>query len=145
MITIKLGDLLKEASNYDAIMHGCNCFHGEDSGVAAQVWQKYPMARQISREHHDAGAFDAYGSYSSVYGEGFTIINAYTQYHGGPFFDINAFNNILKQVNEDFAGCSIAIPLIGSGIGGGDWLEIQEAILVNSPDINWIVIVLEEL
>ena len=143
---IKLGNLLAEASDYDAIMHGCNCFHGEDSGVAGQLWDKYPVARLASREDHDSGDFGVLGTYVSVYEqmERFTIINAYTQYHGGAAFQIAAFIHILKQVNEDFHGSSIAIPLIGAGIGGGDWMDIQSALLIYAPDIKWTVIVWDE-
>ena len=142
-VNIKLGDLLAEAQDYDAIMHGCNCFHGEDSGIAAQIWDKWPMARAMSEGHHDSGDFDAFGTYVSGYEQlgGFTIINAYTQFRGGACFNLDAFINILKQVNEDFTGSTIGIPMIGAGIGGGNWMEIQSALLVHAPDIKWTVVV----
>jgi O-acetyl-ADP-ribose deacetylase (regulator of RNase III) len=142
-INIKLGDLLAEAQDYDAIMHGCNCFHGEDGGIAAQIWDKWPMAREMSERHHDSGDFDAFGTY--VYGYEqigrFAIINAYAQYFGGANFDINAFIHILKQVNEDFTGMNIGIPMIGCGIGGADWESVQGILLHYAPDVNWTVIV----
>jgi len=145
MIKIKLGDLLKEASDYDAIMHGCNCFHGDDSGIAAQVWACFPAAREISEKHHDSGDFGALGTYVAGYEQigRFTIINAYTQYRGGANFDIHAFIHILKQVNEDFAGMSIGIPLIGCGIGGANWESVQGALLHYAKDVNWTVVMWE--
>ena len=145
MMQVKLGDIILNTMNgqYDAMMHGCNCFHGEDSGVAAQVWKAFPDARQASMADHISGDFGALGEFSTAYYKeiGCTIINAYTQYHGGPSFDINAFIHILQQVNEDFSGCKIGIPLIGAGIGGGDWVEIQEALLTHAPSVYWEVII----
>ena len=143
MIKVKLGNLLKEANDFDAIMHGCNCFHGEDGDIAAQVWEKYPVARAMSEEDHDSGDFGALGTYASCYEQigRFTLINAYTQYTGGASFDINAFIHILKQVNEDFYGSSIGIPRIGCGIGGGHWEQVEDALLQYAPDINWTVVV----
>ena len=142
---VRLGNLINNtlAGDYDAIMHGCNCFHGEDAGFAKQVWHSFPEARQSSIDDHEGGDFAAFGTYSMTYYKelGTTIINAYTQYHGGPSFNIDAFINILKQVNEDFEGCVIGVPLIGAGIGGGDWVEIQEAMLRYAPNIGWRVIV----
>ncbi len=143
MIKVILGDLIKQAEDFDAIMHGCNCFHGEDSGIAAQMWEAFPMAREMSEAHHDSGDFGALGEYSECVDHigRFTIINAYTQYKGGANFDIHAFIHILKQINEDYYQHSIAIPMIGCGVGGSDWESVQGAILVYAPDINWTVVV----
>lgn len=143
MITVKLGNLITEASDFDAIMHGCNCFHDDDSGIAAQVWDKFPVARAMSVADHDSGDFGALGTYASCYEQigRFTLINAYTQYSGGANFDIHAFIHILKQVNEDFAGKSIGIPRIGTGIGAYDWIPIENALLQHAPDIDWTVLV----
>lgn len=146
-IQVSLGNLINNTMNgmYDAMMHGCNCFHGEDSGFAAQVWEAFPEARQASMEDHDSGDFSAFGEISTHYYSelGTTIINAYTQYHGGANFDIDAFINILKQVEEDFSGCVIGIPRIGTGIGSSDWLPIEDALLMHAPSVDWQVVVLD--
>jgi len=146
MITVRRGNLLKEfeLGNLDAMMHGCNCFHGEDSGIAAQIWQMFPKARKVSEVHHESGDFDAYGNYSAYYDKDIKahIINAYTQFHGGANFSIHAFKAVVKKVEQDFSGSVIGIPLIGCGIGGGDLEEVVNVLLRYAPTIDWRMYVL---
>ena len=146
-ITVELGNLLDNAvaGKYDAIMHGCNCqgTPENDSGIAAQIWKKFPIAAIATRNWTLKGDFTTFGSYSKakVSNLPFTIINAYTQYYGGPCFYLPALINVLKVVNKEFKGKTIGIPLIGCGVGGGDWVEVQQALLVYAPDVNWRVVI----
>ena len=57
-----------------------------------------------------------------------SIINAYTQYFPGAQFDIHAFIICLKKINNLFTGLRIGLPKIGTGIGGGNVIEIYQAI-----------------
>jgi len=131
---------LASAGEFDAIMHGCNCFHGEDSGIAGQIWEKYPDARLVSEQDHESGNFDAFGEFSTVYTGDFSIINAYTQYFSGRSFYMPAFISILQKVNTDFSGSSIGIPAIGCGIGGSTLDEVLPMILKHAPNINWTLV-----
>jgi O-acetyl-ADP-ribose deacetylase (regulator of RNase III) len=169
MLTIRTGDLIKEAESFDAIMHGCNCGHGYDSGIAALIWDRFPKAyieklgnheefqwsvlgtyskHKITEERHKIAWNDlksASEEYSFRYVDSpFTVINAYTQFTGGANFYLDAFINILMSVNEEFKGLSIGIPRIGCGIGGGDWLLVENALLKYAPDVKWTVLVWEE-
>ena len=37
-----VGDLVKDADNYDVIGHGCNCFCAMGAGIALGVKRKFP-------------------------------------------------------------------------------------------------------
>lgn len=165
-ITIEQGNLLDLAAKgeFHAIMHGCNCFHGGDSGIAGQIWRRFPEAYQGKLKNHAKGAWDIFGTISShkiteeriVTDDGgygidrkicidkvptFRIINAYTQYNGGSDFYMSAFVRILKFINATRAGKTIGIPKIGCGIGGGNWEQVEMMLLKHAPNVNWRVIV----
>jgi hypothetical protein len=66
-----------------------------------------------------------------------TVVNAYTQYNyvrnhskGGISipFDYEAFTICMRKMNERFSGKHIGLPMIGSGLAGGDWNKIESII-----------------
>lgn len=143
MLKVITGNLLTlaEEKKFDIIMHGCNCFHDKDGGIAAQIWDRYPLARHASIQDHLTGDFNAFGEYSlcSDYKDAL-IINAYTQYFAGRSFFLPAFISILEEVNRIFRGKSIGIPAIGCGIGGSTLEEVIPAVLKHAPDIEWTLV-----
>jgi hypothetical protein len=72
----------------------------------------------------------------------FTVINLYTQFTPGPDFIPSIFGAGVNRVNESFKGKTIGIPLIGCGIGGGDWAGVMTDLMNYGPDINWEVYIL---
>lgn len=66
-----------------------------------------------------------------------TIVNAYTQYgfganhHDGTQIplDYNALTLCMRKINTIFSGEHIGLPLIGCGLGGGDWTRVRKIII----------------
>lgn len=144
MLTLRKGDLREETG---IIMHGVNCNPSiNDSGVAAILWAQYPQAlkgaQQYAKVHHMHGL----GSFCAVRGvnkgKSVQIINAYTQYYGGPNFMLPAWEQIVKDLNLKYAGQTIKMPRIGAGIGGGNWAEIEDVLLTHGKSVNWEVVCL---
>lgn len=142
-VNVIKGDLIKLANNgnFDAIMHGCNCFSTMGAGIALQMKLAYsantlPLEIQpIAHPVLKLGNID-YKQVEIESGE-FTLINAYTQYHS---FDYAAFEIICQKVNKVFNGKHIGIPMIGAGIGGGDWKWIKSVIEHYCTDVKVTVV-----
>jgi len=140
MLTLRKGNLLNETGN---IMHGVNCNPSDnDAGVAALIWEKHPhvlkQAQEFAKNHHLQGL----GQYCAVRSKDVWVINAFTQYYGGPNFFAPAFTEVVKSLNVGFRGSTIKLPRIGAGIGGGDWSSIEDILLEHGTNINWEVICL---
>ena len=152
----KKGDLLREAKDYDFIIHGCNCFNTFGAGIALGIKQKYPQAHEqdlktISGDKNKLGTFTEY-----KYDE-FTVINAYCQYGYGriergmtpkesKLFREDAirlsFRNIYEKYgNKDY---KFAYPLLGSNLAGGKWERISKIINEEMKDSDMTCIVWEK-
>jgi O-acetyl-ADP-ribose deacetylase (regulator of RNase III) len=131
------------------IMHGANCQKLMGAGFALQVRNKisplYYLDQYDVRNHTQR-----FGSYSAVViGEvedKLKIgVNLYTQFNPGAEFDITAFRNSLKGFRysipvEKRIKFTIYLPMIGTGIGGGDWKEILPVIKKELADFNIVVV-----
>lgn len=141
------GDLIKLAKEgeFDIIAHGCNCFATFGAGIAPQIGKAFPESKhadQISNlsSLERLGNFTSSSdAYQDKKGQHFhlTVYNLYTQYMPGSDFQIDAFTIALRkmawEIKEHFAdfideGIKIGLPLIGCGIGGGDWDEVSKII-----------------
>lgn len=154
---------LADKGNFDLIMHGCNCQNTMGAGIALQIRKRYPQAfkrdAQYFREHvspspiqqlYKARTSVLLGNFSTsqVYAFDaehedaplFTIINAYTQILPGANFDINALIVIMKKINLIYAGKRIGIPLIGAGIGGGNWESIKQSVEAFLSDMDVTIV-----
>ena len=168
-IRITKGNLLDNAvlGEYDAIMHGVNCNPSQaDSGIARQVWQRFPKVLKDLREWVEntpmLGTFSNLGTTYDLMvnnesrmemfmeqptmvtrplGKPFAIINAFTQYHGGADFYLSSLEVILQDINTGYSGKIIGIPKIGCGIGGGNWEQVELLLLTHAPDVHWEVVV----
>jgi O-acetyl-ADP-ribose deacetylase (regulator of RNase III) len=126
------GDLVKMAFNgeFGIIVHGCNCFCNMGAGIAKQIKQTFPEAyvadcQTIPRDRNKLGKL------SIAYSLGITVINAYTQYGYGrnkAHVDYAAIRSCMKEVKKLVSGLKIGMPLIGAGLGGGDWAIIEKII-----------------
>lgn len=132
MVKYKKGDLL-EASE-DIIAHGVNCVGGFGSGVAGQIAKKYPHARdsylnKFDNEGWELGDVQLLGDPSMKH----MVANCATQFEFFPRDVCNAdYPAIVKTMEmvKNLAKClgnkSIAIPKIGCGLAGGDWLIVRQ-------------------
>jgi len=122
------GDLIKMAEDgkFDVIIHGCNCFNTMGAGIARTIATKYPQAY-----HADCATINAdkskLGNYTCSLSNGFGIVNAYTQYSfgGGRSVNYEAISRVFARIKKDFTGMRIGYPMIGAGLGGGNWKIIS--------------------
>lgn len=142
------GDLIKDAldGDFDAIVHGCNCFNTMGAGIARTIRMNFPDAYEEDCKTK-CGDKDKLGTYSSIACDVYnmkkvTIINAYTQYHywGGHNADYDAIEKVFKLINSNFKGKTIGIPRIGAGLAGGDWKKIKKSIKKACTDVNIIYV-----
>lgn len=137
MRTIK-GDIVKLAldGHFNVIVHGCNCFHTMNSGVAKAIRAAFPEVYETDVMMTEKGDKNKLGKISHVNirrpGVSFFVVNAYTQYDygydGKRRVDYDAVRSCFKRIAETFPGESIAYPKIGAGLAGGDWSIISALI-----------------
>lgn len=129
MIEVK-GDLLN--SNCHHIVHGCNAQGVMGSGVAKAIKDKWPEAYYLYRSAHEKGLLRLGEVISVVISPKLTVHNAITQIgYGTDRRHVNyaaiatAFLTIRSHVKP---GETVGIPMIGAGLGGGDWNIIKAII-----------------
>jgi O-acetyl-ADP-ribose deacetylase (regulator of RNase III) len=147
IVSVAQGNLLKMFRHraFSAIAHGCNCFHVMGAGVAGQIAREFPEAYEA-----DLGTMRGYsmklGKYSDVMTEYGRIINMYTQYRPGaenPRLLNDSIERCFKRADDEFGGDPaylLGIPMIGSGIAGGDWNYISDIINESTPRLNIVVV-----
>jgi O-acetyl-ADP-ribose deacetylase (regulator of RNase III) len=123
-------------------MHGCNDQGVMGSGVAKVIRTRFPTAfYSYFARHKDLPWLP--GEYQLVDCGSHIIINAITQHNygrdGAKYVSYDAVDTIMKGLNKELNGSSIAMPKIGSTLGGGDWEIIQRIIERNSSNLNIVV------
>ena len=138
------GDLIKLAKegHFNAIIHGCNCFHTMGAGIAAQIKKQFPLAYEADclTEYGDKTKL---GNYTFAKHGDLTIINAYTQYAfgSGMNVDYDAIDKAFERIAKNFSLYKIAYPKIGAGLGGGDWSIIEKIIEKRLDGLNHTMVV----
>jgi len=144
--TIK-GNLLTEFKNqkFNAIAHGCNCFCLQKSGIAGQISKEFPEALQADKDYAEIGDWGKLGNFSQTSVEindnvSGTIFNFYTQYLPGANFEYSALKKCLKGLSKllkrrNVQNFTLGLPMIGAGIGSGDWNIIKEILEASSIKI----------
>lgn len=137
---------LAKEGKFDHIAQGCNCFQSQSSGLAPQMVEafqtdEFPMEMDDSLDPCER--FGSIDGVEHILGEEFPIFknvivwNWYTQYYPGKNFDITAFKICCKKFAllhygdegpETEFRYKLGLPMIGAGIGGGDWEEISKVI-----------------
>lgn len=135
MIAIKDGDLLK--AEEDILVHQVNCMGVMESGVAAQIKEKWPQVFIAYKDRVDKMV--DIQMRSRLLGEvlwvrtddGKWIANLFGQYKFGRenkcYTDYSALKRGFMEIayNAKIKDESIAIPYkIGCGRGGGDWENV---------------------
>lgn len=130
MINFIDGDIIKlsKAGTFHSIAHGCNCFCVMGAGVALAIRKAYPIAYEVDC-NTVRGDKSKLGTCSVAVDMNLTIFNAYTQYKPGANFDLNAFKSCMKFIYDRTDRVKrLGVPMIGAGIGGGNWEDILQAI-----------------
>jgi O-acetyl-ADP-ribose deacetylase (regulator of RNase III) len=137
------GNLITLANNneFDVIVHGCNCFCTQKSGLAPQMVKaygtdKFPMeAEEFKGDLNKLGQID-YKTLNVGSGE-LIVVNAYSQYSFGrvsksnptPPVDYDALRLIFRKMNTIFKGKRIGLPGIGTGLAGGS-LDLVKTMMI---------------
>lgn len=138
-IIYKKGDLLQAPEKY--ILHGANAQGVMGSGVAKLIRAKWPSAYNVYKasEQHNGMRLGVV-TYAEQ-DDGKVILNGITQEFygrdGKQYVDYDAVREVIQAVNWLVYGqCGeidgVAMPKIGSGLGGGDWGILSEIIELNS-------------
>lgn len=131
MILYKEGDLCEATEK--VIVHGCNALGVMGSGVALAIKNKWPLAYSSYKNIYDTEGLSL-GNVYFVSIQDKIIGNAITQPSFGKtgiHVDYNALESCMKKINQfcyenDIE--EIAMPMIGAGLGGGDWKIIENII-----------------
>lgn len=131
-IEYRTGDLFN--TEIERIVHGCNAQGVMGSGVAAIIRDRYTLAYDLYRKEYEYRDLTL-GNIIIVPSNGKVIINAITQEYygidGSRYVSYDAFSEAMSRINN-FCKVNgfndIAMPMIGAGLGGGDW-NVIEAII----------------
>ncbi len=128
------GDLLR--STNPVIVHGCNAAGKFGAGIAKQIRYKWPSA-------YDDYMFAFHGGLSlgevvwSDVGNRQYVVHAITQKdvrsaHNPSPVSLDAIHDAFCNIGEECKERgieNISIPMIGAGLGGGNWDEIRDVIV----------------
>lgn len=139
------GDLVKMAQNgeFDAIVHGANCFNTMGGGIAKTIRDSFPEAYEADQKTRKGnprklGTF-TFATIQVTPPDALTIINAYTQFKywkdatddpAAPLVDYRAVKDAFAEIKKIFGGKDLrfGIPKIGAGLALGDWSIISAII-----------------
>lgn len=131
MINYVKGNLFE--SSAEILAHGCNCIGGFNSGVAKGFSIHYPESRKQYLHKYNTVGWKL-GDVQFVNTKDKLIANCATQFRYGReplvYIDYDAIKVVMKKL-YDYSkqnNKTIAIPKIGAGLGGGDWLIIEKII-----------------
>lgn len=145
------GDLISrfKAGEFASIAHGCNCQKMMAAGIAAQIAQHFPEA--VAADNDSTGGPDKLGALSTGATDWGFVFNLYTQEHPGRVHDtkkllgavsacFERLNTIIQTIPFATAEEPLGIPMIGSGIAGGHWPDIEHAIHEAAPLVPIVVV-----
>lgn len=161
-IEYKEGDIFK--GDEGIIVHGCNAQGVMGSGIAKIVKEKYTYAYDVYRKVYEKDGLElgnvyfAYPPNMMVMGDPI-IINAITQFNYGRdpnvrYVSYDAVRKVVKALNhysrtyisewkdvhkEEPLQMKIAFPMIGAGLGNGDWNIISQIIEEEAVDFKPVV------
>lgn len=139
--TVK-GDLIRMflAGHFDMICHGANCKKTMGAGIAKTIREVFPEAYDADRLDTRPPLYRL-GGYSSAKVACGKVVNLYTQFYPGANFEYSALISALEKLERELKRpTKIGVPLIGAGIGGGDW-NVIKSILENTGENMQIIIV----
>lgn len=141
---IKTGDVF-QLSEVNCFAHGCNCGGAMGKGIALQFKLRFPQMYSEYRDLCKQGMFlpgDVY-----TYQEGaVTVFNLGTQKDWRTKATIENIEISLREmlsIAKSLNIHSIALPAIGAGLGGLNWVDVKSVInkvSSKSPKIDLFVV-----
>lgn len=138
MIQVVQGDLIALADTgiFDVIIHGCNCFQTMGAGLARHIRRRFPEAyradcQTIKGDRLKLGSCSV-AQCLTRHGQPLVVVNAYIQYDwrgSGRKADYDAVRECLNWIAQIFPTHRIGLPMIGSGLAGGEWPTIERIII----------------
>jgi len=151
-IIYKTGDLLDAEERI--IAHGCNAKGVMGAGVALAIKKKWPAAYHDYRKEFDFNPHSLYLGrviYSKVDINYRVIAHCITQATYGrakkQYVDYDAVRYAIRTLNSDLDNgkpFSVAMPMIGAGLAGGDWFIIEKIIESEAVSFQPVVYKLED-
>lgn len=148
---------LAEAGEFTHIIHGCNCQGVMGSGIAAQIRERYPNVYKTYLQSFDVPEFeleprDFLGKTSAAVADDLSliVINANTQLTFGRdpntrYVSYDAvdecFSTIKQALKRRKGKVKIGYPLIGCGLGGGNWEIISRIIDHQLKDFDHTLVI----
>jgi O-acetyl-ADP-ribose deacetylase (regulator of RNase III) len=145
MLEFKQGNLLEEDA--EALVNAINCVGVMGKGIALQFKQAFPENFQQYKQACDAKEVQPGQMFTVPTGKLFNpeyIINFPTKRHWRDKSKIEDIQTGLKELVaevQQLGITSIAIPALGCGNGGLDWLEVKpliESAFVELPEVKAI-------
>jgi O-acetyl-ADP-ribose deacetylase (regulator of RNase III) len=127
------GNLLKEVKT-GIIIHGCNNHGVMGSGFAKELRALYPEAYNTYRRHYEEQGLKLGEVILHWLNPELAIANAITQdgfgRDGQRYVSYKAVHDCFENMSvlSLHTGLDLHYPLIGAGLGGGDWSIIQSVI-----------------
>lgn len=148
LITIKDNLLTHVKAGW--IVHGCNSHGVQGSGFALAVKNMYPYAYEVYRDAYETNGLPLGTNISVPVSDDLVVVNSITQQYFGSDKTIRyvsydaiqaCFENLNDLVDNGEFTKEVHIPMIGAGLGGGNWEIIREIIeqTVTFPTTLWIL------
>lgn len=146
MLELKQGNLLKEDA--EVLVNAVNCVGVMGKGIALQFKQAFPENFQQYKKACDAKELQPGRMFTVPTGKLFTpkyIINFPTKSHWKSQSKIEDIHTGLKALVlevQQLGITSIAIPALGCGNGGLDWVEVKhliESAFAELPEVRAII------
>jgi len=149
-ITYVIGDIFDAIKNndIDVLAHQANCMSVMGSGIAASIRTRYPMVYEAD-VNDPRYSMERFGSYSfAITEDKVMVFNLYGQYQPGPCTDYPALTAALHEMAASIKiynpTLRIGLPLIGCGVGMGDWAIVSEILVRALDGLDWTVYVLNQ-
>ena len=142
----KIGNLL--TSGEKRIAHGVNCLGVMGGGIALQIKERWPNTFLQYKQYCKLNNWSdtMLGEILITGEEDLIIYNMFTQFDVSRNKDRNASYDAIADAFSKLEALekpSLAIPLIGAGLGGGNWHIIAKIINESAPNTPIIVYELE--
>lgn len=127
---------------FDVIAHGCNCHCTMSAGIAGQIAKFFPDAYKVDLQTPKGDIYKL-GEFSKIHIRQLklTIFNLYTQYDTGNNFEYTALALSIRNMIETLMGDEkIGLPMIGSGIVGGNWYLIKQILNKELSDFDVTIV-----
>lgn len=141
---IDKGDIFKlnEVYNY---AHGCNCAGAMGKGIALQFKKKFPKMFLEYKTLCKQGDFDLGDVFKYSYSQG-VVYNLGTQKTWRTKATLEAVEESLTKMlklarEEDIK--KIALPRIGAGLGGLNWVDVKGVIIKVAKKYNTTLFIVE--